>query len=132
MEPKFKDETRLKDEYSQLLSKNKELHDMITDICTYCKDAFTKDVVITMIYRSDEEQEAIYKDDPKYKVRKFKSPHQFWHSVDLRSRTFEATEIEKLVSYINGKYNDTNTYKWTARNHDIGLGDHFHLQYCKK
>lgn len=133
LKPAFKsDSERLKSEYDQLKTKNNHLYNLLHDICIFCSTNFNKTVVITMIYRTEAEQDSIYKDDPKYKVRKFKSPHQFWQAIDLRSRTFTPDEINKLVNYINTIYNKTNHYAWTAKNHNVGLGDHFHIQYNKK
>lgn len=131
--PKVKnDSSRLKNEYTQLIEKNTGLYDLINDISIYVKKTMNKDIVITMIFRTDQEQDEIYKDDPKYKIKKFKSPHQFYHAIDLRSRDFSQSEIKQIEDYLNNKYNPTNYYKWTAKNHNVGLGDHFHLQWVKK
>jgi hypothetical protein len=131
--PLFKNDSgRLKDELEALMTKNPELYDLVYDVCGYAKTEFNKSVVITMIYRTQEEQDMIYKDDPKYKVKKFTSPHQYWDAFDLRSSNFDTTEIEKLVNYVNTKYNFKNIYKWTSKNHDIGLGFHYHTQFRKK
>lgn len=129
----YKNDTdRLKEEHIELKERNPDLYDIIDDVCdwawVYCK----KDIVITMIYRTDAEQDSIYKDDPKYQQKKFKSPHQFYHAVDLRSSTFDTEQIQKLVDYLNEQYNGTNYYKWTAKCHDVGLGDHFHIQFVRK
>lgn len=126
------DSDRLKTEYKELSTKNRDLLDIIIETAQYCRHTFNKNIVITMIYRTEVEQDSIYKDDPKYKVKKFKSPHQFWDAFDLRSSQFETSEIEKLVNYLNTIYNSTNSYSWTAKNHNIGLGFHFHIQYNKK
>lgn len=133
-EPLFKnDSERLKVELGELKYKNFQLYHLLYDVCDYCKHKFSKSVVITMIYRTQEEQDSIYKDDPKYKVKKFKSPHQIWSAVDIRSSTFETSEIEILVNYINNTYNKLNYYGWTAKNHQVGNGAlHFHLQFSKK
>jgi hypothetical protein len=131
--PRFKNESiRLKNEYNELIEKNVGLFDLINDLCIYAKNSLREDIVITMIYRTDEEQDSIYKDDPKYIAKKFKSPHQFYHAVDIRSHTFTADEIKNIEDYLNNKYNPNNYYKWTAKNHNVGLGDHFHIQYIKK
>lgn len=130
----FKDNSvRLKNEYDTLSSKNQALKDLIDDVARFVKKETGKTLVITMIYRTQEEQDNLYKNDPKYAVRKFKSPHQFWHSVDLRSRIFTDEEIRKIESYINQKYNPINYYNWTAKNHRIiGNVDHFHIQLSKR
>lgn len=126
------DSGRLKSEYNQLIEKNSGLYDLINDLCIYVKKKYNKEVVITMIGRTDQEQDDIYKEDPKYKIKKFKSPHQFCHAVDIRSHTFSADEIKNIEDYLNNKYNPNNYYKWTAKNHTVGLGEHFHIQFLKK
>ena len=127
---------RLGDEFIELLERNPGLHQLIVDTCAYCKATFGKDITITMIYRTDAEQDSLYQNDAKYLAKKFKSPHQFYHAVDLRSSTFETSEIKVLVDYLNSVYNKTNYYNWTAKCHDIdGTGpqaEHFHIQFIKK
>lgn len=127
---------RLKEEFDELVVKNQDLYNILLDCGNFCNEHFDKKAIITMIYRTQEEQDSIYKDDEKYKVKKFKSPHQYHHAFDLRSSHLEADEIEKLVKYLNGLYNVGNYYKWTAKNHDIdGAGpqqNHFHVQFVKK
>ena len=124
---------RLKSEYDTLSSKNQALKLLIDDLAFFIKDNLNKTLVITMIYRTQEEQDGLYKNDPKYQIRKFKSPHQFWHSVDIRSLIFTDLEIKQIEDYLNKKYNPTNYYNWTARNHKIsGQQFHFHIQFSSK
>jgi len=127
------DSKRLQLELKELLTKNKLLHDLIFDLAEFIKSSFKKELVITMIFRTDAEQAEIYKDDPKYKVKPFKSPHQLWSAVDIRSLIFTPDEIKKIEDYLNNKYNGSNGFKWTARNHKVGVGAfHFHIQLVKK
>lgn len=119
-----------------LKDKNEDLYNLVQDVAKYTSNKFNKFITITMIFRSQEEQDSIYQGKinsvgRKYDENPWKSPHQFWHSVDLRSRDFTKNEIKDLVDYINNKYNSDNFYKWTAKNHDVGLGDHFHIQYAR-
>ena len=123
---------RIIEEIWELKSKNKPLLKLLFDVRDYCMDMFEKDIVITMIYRTDDEQDMIYRDNNRYQKKKFKSPHQFFHALDLRSNTFEKEEIEELVKYLNDKYDDSNFYKFTAMCHNVGHGNHFHIQYYKK
>lgn len=123
---------RLTQEFIDLKSKNSELFNILVDCGNFSEANFKKNVVVTMIYRTQEEQDEIYKDDPKYIEKKFKSPHMFWQAFDLRSSSFEASEIKKIEDYLNNKYNMSNYYGWTSRNHDVGLGFHFHIQFIKK
>jgi len=100
-------------------------------------DSFTKGVTITMIGRTQREQDEIYagKKDKKgreYDKKPWTSPHMYNHAFDLRSRDFTKKEIKEIEDYINAKYNPENYYRFTALNHDVGLGNHFHVQFVKK
>ncbi len=131
---KFKDNAaRLIEELAALEQSNRPLFDLLQDVANFVSSTYKKEFIITMIGRTDAEQDAIYKDDPKYKIKKFKSPHQFSHAADIRSSIFSSDEIKGIEDYLNNKYNGINYYKWTARNHIVGNGAfHFHIQYAKK
>lgn len=126
------DDKRLTDELALLKTKNKPLYDILFNLADWVKDNLKKDLVVTGIHRLDVEQAAIYKDDAKYKAKPFKSPHQFWDAFDLRDNTFTKEEIPKIVKYLNDTYNATNRYKFTAMDHSVGIGWHFHIQYRVK
>ena len=130
---KFKSNSkRLKQELLDLEKENKNLFDLLADLNLFCTINFSKDAVITMIYRTQEEQDNLYRNSPKYKKRKFKSSHQFWHGVDIRSWNFTPKQVNKIEEYLNSKYNKTNFYKWTAKAHNVGSGIHFHIQYTRR
>lgn len=126
---------RLRKELKDLKKENKPLYDLLEDVAGFVKREFDKGLVVTMIYRTEEEQFNIYagtkrngvlfEDDP------WVSPHQFYHAVDLRSSVFTKEEIIKIEDYINFNYNIDNYYKWTAKDHNVGLGNHFHIQLYK-
>lgn len=126
---------RLKKEFRMLETENPELKTLLLDLANYTVSNFGKGIVITMITRLQEEQDEIYagteRNGRKYDENPWKSPHQFWHSADLRSSTFSGEEIEQIEDYLNAKYNMDNYYDFTAKCHDVGLGDHFHLQFYK-
>jgi len=123
---------RINQEYKDLYEKNRHLQDIILECQMYAYHKWGKNITVTMIYRTDAEQAEIYKDDPKYKEKPFKSPHQFWQAFDLRSSTFDTTQINELVNMLNTVYNNTNGYKWTSVCHDVGKGEHLHVQYVRK
>lgn len=131
---KVKDSSkRLMDELKALSTSNRELHDLLFDLAEYVKFAFKKETIITMIGRTQEEQDEIYKNDAKYKEKKFVSPHMIGMAVDIRSKIFTPEEIKRIEDYLNSKYNTSNTFKWTARNHKVGNGaEHFHIQFKSK
>lgn len=133
VEFKTESKVRLSKEWPQLKKENQELYDLIEEANEYTNKEFKKNLIITMIYRTDAEQDYLYRDSEKYAKKKFKSPHQFWHAVDLRSRTFTESEIKKLVAWFNKKANKNNYYRWTAKCHTVGKnGRHFHAQFVKK
>lgn len=122
------DSQRIKDELIKLKIENRGLFDLILDLYHCAELLFDKDVIMTMIYRTQEEQESIYG-----KGTKKKSPHQFYHAIDIRSRIYSQDEIDQMVNYINTKYNEDNYYKWTTKVHEVGNhGIHFHIQFVKK
>ncbi len=123
---------RIENEFAELINKNNDLYDLLLDLSIHVKKTYNKTITITGLFRTQKEQDSIYKNDPKYKKKPFKSPHQFFHAVDLRTSTFTPLEITKITDYLNDKYNPTNYYKFTALRHDIGLGDHWHIQFVKK
>ena len=121
------DSQRIKEEIGDLKEENKPLLDLLLDLYHWLEDEYDQDVIVTMIYRTQEEQEEIYG-----KGYKKKSPHQFFHAFDLRSRIYSEVQIKRIEDYLNSKYNSTNYYKWTAKNHKVGNGAfHFHVQYYK-
>jgi hypothetical protein len=127
------DSARLREEFDSLKVNNEHLHFILLDCGDFCQKNFKKNVVVTMIYRTDAEQDELYKNVAKYKEKKFKSPHQFFHAFDLRSSTFNSVEIDKLVNYLNTEYNSKNFYKFTAICHEVSAnGLHLHIQFVKK
>ena len=126
------DSDRIKSEFSSLRKENKPLARLIIDLYRYVDKQHKKDVVMTMIFRKQSEQDSIYRDNPKYKKKPWKSPHQFWQAVDIRSKIFNDDEIKDIENYLNSKYNSSNYYKWTAKCHKVSGGAyHFHIQYYK-
>lgn len=127
------DSERLNKELIGLKTKNEPLYELILDLHQYIDKTYDKDIIITMIYRTQEEQDYLYRNSEKYKKKPFKSPHQFNQAVDIRSWLYTEGEIEDIVEYLNTKYNDSNYYRWTAKVHEVGNnGIHFHIQYYKK
>ena len=132
--PLFKNQSdRLENEYRFLKEKNPGLYELMTDLTVWSTRELGMPVTITMIDRTQAEQDEIYKNDAKYMAKKFKSPHQIAHAIDIRSLTYTPEQIKKTEDYLNEKYNSSNFYKWTARNHKVpGQAYHFHIQFAKK
>ena len=130
---RFKNESkRLKKEFSELYQQNMELFDLLVELDAYCLANFSKELTLTMIYRTQEEQDHLYRNSEKYQEKPFKSPHQFWQAADIRSWTFTKQEQKKIERMLNRKYNKANYYRWTAKVHNVGAGVHFHIQFIPK
>lgn len=124
--------SRLEEEYKELTKRNLTLKALIEDLNIFVNREFKKSLTITMIFRTQSEQDYLYRNSEKYKKKKFSSPHQYWHAVDIRSRDFSESQIKQIECYINEKWNSKNYYKWTALNHEVSDGIHFHIQFIKK
>lgn len=72
---------RLQDEYKELCMHNPGLFNIIEELDEYVHKEFKKNIIITMIYRTQAEQDYLYRNSEKYKKKKFKSPHQFHDGV---------------------------------------------------
>ena len=136
---KLRYEKRLNKELKTLKKKNPELYEMAIDFTAYVREEFDKDVVLTCILRSDAEQLSIYRGmknskGVRFEDKPWKSPHQFWHALDLRSKIYTYQERKKMVKWWNERGSkDDNYYKWTAKVHKVGEGAlHFHVQFVKK
>ena len=90
---------------------------------------------ITDVFRTQEEQDRIYKDDPEYQKQKWESVHQYWRGIDFIIEDSEGINYDKnfhenLVNKINNsiQYNDKQNHN-TALYHEVGFnGVHIHLQ----
>lgn len=117
---------RERDEYNTLQTTNKPLADLAEQFAFYVQQKLNKDVVVTDIFRSQEEHDRLYAFSPK---KPLTSDHMFWGALDLRSSIYTQDEIDHLVEYLNTNYKSKNN-KPTARYHRIaGNTWHFHVQY---
>lgn len=124
---------RLMKELAELSDKNQKLFSLVSALNQYTNKQFKKPILLTMIERTQAEQDYLYRDSAKYQKKKFLSPHQLSHAVDIRSHSFTLTEIRQVESWINSRYNNKNYYKWTAKYHKVGNnGFHFHIQFIDK
>lgn len=89
---------------------------------------FGKPVILTEIYRTDEEQKNIY--GPLVSI---KSVHQYWRAVDIRTSIYTEDEINKILLFLNMFSYDKKRQRYkTALRHDVNAyGDHVHIQTYK-
>ena len=124
---------RLKEEWAKLVHYNPQLAEVIHDLGGIVHEKTKGSLVVTAIYRSQVENNEIYKSHPE---KPKKTAHSVWSAVDVRSRGIEEY-IDELVKYINEKYDSKNANKCrnghTALFHEVaGHGPHFHIQFAEK
>jgi len=128
----FKKETakRLKDEWKTLSKRNPALHSIIVHLAGYSGLTLGREIVITQIYRTEEEQKEIY--GPHCSKT---SPHQHWCAVDLRCRDYSLDERAHLERTLR-VYDHFNKFKHlpsasrTVLIHKVNNGGiHFHVQF---
>jgi hypothetical protein len=126
---KFKTK-RIEDEYAELDVHNPELKGLLVMLDTYSRAKFSKEIVLTHLFRTEQEQIDLYKATEVSK-RPAKSPHQTWEAVDLRSKTFTKEEQNDMCKMLNETFTNPRG-KTTAFVHTIAGGaEHFHIQVLK-
>jgi hypothetical protein len=124
---KFKT-TRIEKEYNELPVHNGKLKRLLDMAATFVELEFAKDVVVTEIYRSEDEYKALYAKIPKENWPK-SFPHAKWQSIDLRAFIYTPKELERLVNFLN-QFKFRGGASKTAFVHAIpGGAAHFHIQY---
>ena len=89
---------------------------------------------ITEIFRTQEEQEYIYKvlateeEKAKYAQNPVISVHQVWRGIDSRSNDMTQEMIDFTKDYLNHIPYDVNRHIQTFVYHSVGIGFHFHFQ----
>jgi hypothetical protein len=121
---------RLVDEYSRLKVLNPAICRLLTTLSEHAQKNWHKDICITSILRTQEEEDKIYAYKPGHKHKT--SAHMVYAAVDIRSRGLEL-HIKEMLAKLNS-YNHTNLNKTldhqTAIFHEVpGWGPHFHIQY---
>jgi hypothetical protein len=87
-------------------------------------DNFQKFLVITEIYRTEEERRLIYANDVEM-IEKV-GVHEVWRGIDLRALDFTKEEINLMVEFLNSHFEYTGKCE-TALAHDV-VGFHLHVQ----
>jgi uncharacterized protein YcbK (DUF882 family) len=119
---------RIRDEWAQLAFKNMPLFDIVTRLHDYVADTYGREIVLTSIYRTPEENESLYKDTPLGK-RPQAQPHTRWAAVDIRSSIFSLDEITGILAWLNASFKNPSG-KATAIYHAIqGNVGHLHIQH---
>ena len=117
---------QIKLEYETLVAKNYALWTLLNLTEAFSVFELNKSIMITHIFRTPEEQKALYSQTPNPPAT---SPHERWEAADLRSSIYTEREITRLLTFLN-----TFTYQGGQRKVAIyhavaGNVNHFHIQY---
>ncbi len=106
---------------------DKRLRVIVIFLDWYCLKFLKRDIQLTCIHRTQKEQNAIYGGNPKYQKKPWKSVHQFQRGIDIGVNAFTTEVKQILCNMLNKRFSYKGNYK-TCVWHDVGLGDHFHIQ----
>jgi hypothetical protein len=127
--PIYMDEDRL---YQEFLRLGTRLKGILMYASAYSMDKFGIPLVLTHIYRTQAEQDSIYRDDPKYKASPFPSVHQYNRGADARVTDMGVGKAKELAKEVNGLFvYRTGTTMQTCLVHDVGQGNHIHFQVAE-
>jgi hypothetical protein len=119
---------RLEAEFNQLPIQNPRLGRLLKLGSEFMDIEFGKNIVVTEIFRTPEENAALYKaagKEPDWR------PHTMWMAADLRSSVFSQREIERLAAFFN-QFTVFSGQRKCATYHAIkGNVEHFHIQVNK-
>ncbi len=109
---------------------NEKVKNIAVLLAFYSWNFFNKRLIITDILRTHQEQNHVYRDSAKYKKKPWRSVHEFWRGVDIRSHGLTDKEIKILVTIANTiEYDKNRPNKKTCLYHSVGKGGkHIHLQ----
>jgi hypothetical protein len=129
MSLRFKSD-RIRDQFAELIRENNKLFLLLVELERYARETLNKDVVLTSILRTKEENDELYKLTPPDKRPK-SAPHTTWEAVDLRGSIYTQDEIQRLLGWLNTHYKNANG-KPVALYHKIaGNVEHFHIGLYK-
>lgn len=109
---------------------HKTLLELLRFVNDFIEKEFKRDVVVTEIYRSEEEQLALCK---KNEVEMYVTWHMLLpvQAIDIRTFNFTKVEINRLLQVIQDNWTCDKSGRPCALYHKSGNGAyHIHLQVC--
>ena len=106
-----------------------KLRGILLDLAFFVARKYDLILTITELYRTQEEQNHIYANNPKYQKEPWKSVHQYWRGADVRV-DFSPNTLVAILKYLNSNYiyDPKRPQKPTAIVHNVGRGNHIHIQ----
>lgn len=111
--------------------RNAALHGLVDQLSVWVSNNLQKDITLTHLYRTAEEQVALYAATEPAK-RPTASPHQVWNAVDLRSSVYTPEEVAGIVAWVNKHYTNPNGRVCALAHAIAGGAYHLHIQYPLK
>lgn len=99
-----------------------DLRAMVYALSGFAKESFRKDLVVTHVFRTLDEQRDIYGAGTK-KI----SVHMLGRGVDLRDSIYTPAEAGTMLEFVKKHFDYGASHRAMLR-HDLGRGSHFHLQ----
>ena len=134
---------KLWDEYQNL----PDIGKIIIDYADfYSLHNFNKEIVLTHIFRTQKEQDRIYKGKSRnlwidakrttrfYDINPWLSDHQFYQAADIRTKFYTIDQVKEMARFLRSNfcYNKLDN-KPVVLYHQVGnLGYHFHIRWCKE
>lgn len=126
---------RIGEEFHTLKRKNPALTQLILDLTDFVRVEFSKDLMMTMIFRTQQEQWDLYTKTDGPKTKRI-SPHMLWNAVDIRDWIYTPQEKQKITKFLQTHYDKSNRMSKLGNGsrtvwlHKIkGQAMHFHIQY---
>lgn len=91
---------REQSEFNELATHNPKLFKICIMGDQFCQLEFGKELTITSVLRTQQEQDALYQNVP-LEQRPKSSPHLVWQGVDFRSRDLSSREKERITEFLN-------------------------------
>ena len=115
-------------DFGSLTNTNKRLYQFANLLSSFISLEFNKDVVVTDVFRTKEEFDALYAQTP-VERRPTDSPHCYWNAFDLRSTLYTEAELTRIQAFADS-FRYKNGVKKVMLLHSIdGNSRHMHFQY---
>ena len=124
---KFKTDDQFNDWHNGKIAP--KLKNIIKMVDCYMMAKYGYEITVTETMRTQEQQDYIYRNNVKYKVKPWPSVHQFGRGIDLRTRDMNPQMVADVVQLCNNiPYDKNRPSKKTAQAHNVGSGLHLHIQ----
>lgn len=98
----------------------------------YCKKNINaRGIILTDIFRTNDEQRQIYKNNARFKLKSWMSVHQLWRGIDVGVNAYTEEQRHEMCNFINKYFEyagSHNSCVYHRVKSNIKSAWHFHLQ----